>query len=144
MFNEAIINTEDWKQIKALSLLYNEALHLKHCFIEKAVELRMTPAQRAEAELTLVRMTGELKQIDGLIHYLMFGGEMQANELCQSLLWYADKEYGGQMKSTMEILKMTNQDLAERNSNLRAALYALRRGRKPKAEVIIYPNDLNS
>lgn len=82
----------DLVQLKELSSTYNALLETKNEFISKAVREQMNPHQRAEAELTLAMISGELKRVDGLIHFLMFGGEMPANEICQPLYWHARKE----------------------------------------------------
>lgn len=81
------IGKGDWQQIKELSRLYKEQFSCKEQFIQKAIRTNMTPSQRAEVEIALALLTGTLKETDALIHYLMFGGEMNSREEAMNLEW---------------------------------------------------------
>lgn len=81
----------DAQQVRALSSIYNKLLEAKDLFIEKAAEQYLTAEQIANAEFRLVIIDAEMKNADRMIHYLMFGGELEDNSCCKPLKWQVEK-----------------------------------------------------
>lgn len=117
MKNNQTIKTGDWQQIKLLSSEYKNMLEAKDRFIELISIEALNPLQRAEAEVRLAKLTGELKRKDDLIHYLMFGGEMMPNQLALPLLtvWqmYRNREDTERVKElSLEVSELKNKNFA--------------------------------
>lgn len=135
MLNEVISQSGDWLQNKELSKLYKEILAVKDLFVDKAKRKNMTPDQRAEVELRLAMLTGELKATDALIHYLMFGiGDLNSREPAMNLQWQMER--GKEIEENEEIAKLKDriEDLRDklsavssRNRSLAVSLSACRR-----------------
>lgn len=109
----------DIKAIRELSRMYNQLLETKENFVHLAVRQAMTPIQRAEAELRLAMLTGELKRVDGLIHYMMFGGEVTGNELCEGLHWQYEKQKNLEEGKQLRQIREHNKELVVENFTLR-------------------------
>lgn len=126
------IKQGDWQQIKMLSREYKQALEAKERFVELISIEELSPLQRAEAEVRLAKLTGELKRKDDLIHYLMFGGEMMPNQLALPLLtvWrmYRNREDTERVKELTEEVR----DLKNKNVVLIHKVYDLRSVAKSK------------
>jgi hypothetical protein len=117
MKNNQTIKAGDWQQIKLLSSEYKNMLEAKDRFIELISIEALNPLQRAEAEVRLAKLTGELKRKDDLIHYLMFGGEMMPNQLALPLLtvWqmYRNREDTERVKElSLEVSELKNKNVA--------------------------------
>lgn len=102
---EQIIMEGDKRQIRELSNLYKEILEVKEKFIDLAKRRNLTADQRAEVELKLATLTGDLKATDALIHYLMFGkGDLNSREPAMNLQWQMER--GVQIKENEQIMEL--------------------------------------
>lgn len=133
------MNTGDQTQIKALRIEYNYHLRLKDDFISQAGNAYLNPTQLAEVEMKLAKITGELKRIDALVHYLMFGGVMTMNEVM------VPKQiiYNIQESREMAELKAKMQSLSFENKCIKDSLSYYQRKAKQEPEYILTPELLN-
>lgn len=80
-------------EARDLRTAYNRVLIEKLHFAEKVLNQKMHPEQKAEANLRLCMLTGELKRIDAAIQHMVFGGEDYKLETnCMSFATIAKKK----------------------------------------------------
>ena len=69
-----MIGYNDLAEAKRLRTVYNRLLERKETFVNTALGVSLNPEQKAEADLTLAMITGELKRLDASIQAIGFRG----------------------------------------------------------------------
>lgn len=72
MYSPLTINTTIWNEAKQLRAVWLALWLQKESYIDKAAIASLLPEQKAEADLKLAELTGELKRIDASINHLLF------------------------------------------------------------------------
>lgn len=112
-------HTGDWQQIKELSRIWQRIFLAKEAFIQKAMDVTLNPYQYAELELSLALITGNLKEVDAKIHYLMFGGAIEPNEIFIPIREYFQIERNKGHRKLVKELLAENQKLISENNYLK-------------------------
>jgi hypothetical protein len=118
---DLIKNTGDWDQVEELSHIWNFLFQEKEQFINRAMQVNLSPYQAAEIELSIAMITGKMKAVDAKIHYLMFGEEIVPEEISKPLIWHSQKQYREEfVELRMEVsrLKKDKAELHEKCSRL--------------------------
>lgn len=108
-------------EIKLWRSTYNFLLVQKELFIEKSKMATLTIEQKAEAELSLASMTGELKRIDNAILAMQFGYLEYAPE-CNALSIHeiVTREQQSQRYVEMLVINREVKSLKEANRTLKS------------------------
>jgi hypothetical protein len=72
MQSPTTINTTIGREAKQLRAVWYSVWQQKESYIDKAAKANMLPEQKAEVDLKLAELTGELKRIDAAIHELYY------------------------------------------------------------------------
>lgn len=83
----------DLEEVKRLRKEWQRLVESKIAFVDSVSKEALNPYQLAEMEVTLAKLTGEIKQTDAMINYLLFGTDIKENYTIQPLfhVWNAIK-----------------------------------------------------
>jgi hypothetical protein len=113
-------------EIKLLRSTWNFLLAQKELFIEKAKMATLTIEQKAEVELSLASMTGQLKRIDLHIHFLKFGSiEYSLESESLSIYGIVRRETSNEKYLEFIALNRDLKELAAINQTLKIKCYHL-------------------
>ena len=91
-------------EAKKLRATYNELLRRKESFVDTTLTVTLTSEQKAEADLTLAMLTGELKRLDAAIQGIAFPNHVEA--ISSGALSFAKIAKHQEMKDDSELREM--------------------------------------
>lgn len=114
-------------------------------FVIIATSITMNAEQKAEADIMLVMITGELKRIDAAIQNTLFGGHAVQSE-ARPLLSLAREEIKADFHVLEEAIKRKDEKikkLVTQNQNLRSQLFLYKHVKSKGKVHEIYTEDIS-